>query len=152
MFIPLFATDVGFHGRWDDTIIAVAAVLLAWSVIWLKAIRPAKDRIVNFFEDVGSIKALMEQEPILSDIVAAFKPNGGSSLPQTIKRIEQKVDQGASDIAALSELRSQDQLHFRNIEQQLEQVVLYGATNSNTSITEEAEAAAAKVPPVEKET
>lgn len=67
-------------------------MVTALSVIHVKMIKPTKNGIQKFASDISQIRQLMENEPILTDIADAFRPNGGSSLPQTVKRIEGKID------------------------------------------------------------
>lgn len=73
----------------DDPVVAipaaVAALLIAYSVIWRKGIIP----IYHFFQDV---KRIAVATPILVEIAEEFRPNGGNSLRDVVERIESKVD------------------------------------------------------------
>lgn len=77
---------------WLQAILVTGAIVTALGVIWRQAITPIIIGTKELAASIHAISQLIENEPILTDIVEAFRPNGGTSLPQTIARIDQTVN------------------------------------------------------------
>ena len=88
----IFAGLAGPTGnKWADLVIAAAAVVGALGVLWKKVLKP----IVHGFAAAEKVV------PVLLTIAAEFAPNGGSSLKDSLDRIEVRLTQGRDQIVEL---------------------------------------------------
>jgi hypothetical protein len=77
-----------FANPWVDGIVMGAAVLTALGVIWRQAFRPVW----------RGLRRLEEAVPIMLAITEQFETNGGSSLRDTVDRIEARLVDGKAQI------------------------------------------------------
>lgn len=70
---------------WVQVLVITAAALAALATIWRKGILP----LVRL---ARAVERIADATPVLIGIAEEFRPNGGSSLRDTVDRIEVKVD------------------------------------------------------------
>lgn len=76
-----------------EFLLALSAVILALTTVWTKGVRPVV-RILILAE-----KAV----PLIEELVKQFRPNGGSSLGDTIRSIEESITTTAAAVAKNTE-------------------------------------------------
>lgn len=116
-WLPLWAKQLP---GWLQAILIMAAVVAALSVIWRQAIKPILVGTRELASSIHKIATLMENEPILTDIVEAFRPNGGTSLPQTVTRIDHTVDGIAKSVNEIIENAKAVDVRVDHIDRELE--------------------------------
>jgi len=82
---------------WAQWIVLIGGVVYAGSLIWTRVMAPLA-RVVVMVHDV---------QPILDEMIVQFRPNGGSSLYDTIVRIDERVDALSSRVETLDIRMSQ---------------------------------------------
>ncbi len=82
---------------------AVAAMLVAWQTIWKRCLVPLGHAVLNINRLVETSTALLDVAPVLVEIADEFRPNGGSTLRDSVDRIEGKVDDAATLVKAATD-------------------------------------------------
>lgn len=88
--------EIGLPGVWDDYILAVAAIVVALSAIWMNVVRP----VVRAASRAGEVA------DTLLEIASEFKPDHGSSLKDVLTAVQQDV---ARATAVAEDIRSMNQ-------------------------------------------
>lgn len=97
--------DIGFPSVWDDYLLAAAAVVVAWSAIWVHVLRP----IVRAAARAGDVA------DTLYEIAQEFKPDHGTSLKDVLTSLESEVSKAT---AVVEDIRSMNQ-RLGEVEQHL---------------------------------
>jgi hypothetical protein len=84
----------------------IGAILLSLGVVWTRGIRPVFRFVAA---TVRAADALEEAVPVLKEIAEEFKPNHGTSLKDTIQRMDRNIMTNAENIAQVYRVASSRQ-------------------------------------------
>lgn len=129
---------------WAQIIIAGAALVGALGVLWAKVVRPGARLITNAEE----MLPMLEDLPILREIIAQLRTDSGSSLRDIIERLEAKADavEAASKglaiaVAVVKELAAEDRKLSRDDRATLAKLVVFAEMSGASNLRTEAAAA-----------